>query len=303
MSASAAHPRHPPRAGATPLLIVTGMSGAGKSSALNYLEDFGYEAVDNLPLSLLPELVRANADAGARRPIAVGIDSRTRDFDLARLWDVAEALFAREDLATQVVFLDCDDDVLVRRYTETRRRHPLAADRPVSDGIALERRILGPARDRADYVLDTTSISGNDLKRLLAAHFAPGREPGLTVAVTSFSFKRGLPREADLVFDVRFLANPHYVEALRPLTGRDAAVGAHVEADPAWTPFMARLEGLLLDLLPHYGREGKSYLTIAIGCTGGRHRSVHVAERLGGLLRQAGHRVTVLHRDADRADG
>jgi UPF0042 nucleotide-binding protein len=289
------------RAGATPLLIVTGLSGAGKSSALNALEDFGYEAVDNLPLSLLPELVRGGPEA--RRPVAVGIDSRTRDFSVARLWEVAEALYAREDLDTRVLFLDCDDDVLVRRYTETRRRHPLATDRPVSDGIALERRTLGLLRDRADQVLDTTNLSGHDLKRLLAAHFASDREAGLTVAVTSFSYKRGLPREADLVFDVRFLANPHYVEALRALTGRDALVGAYVAADPAFEPFFERLSALLLDLLPRYGREGKSYLTIAIGCTGGRHRSIYVAEELGGLLRRAGHRVTVLHRDTDLADG
>jgi UPF0042 nucleotide-binding protein len=287
------------RRAAVPLLVVTGLSGAGKSLALNALEDFGYEAVDNLPLSLLPELVR---DAGSR-PIAVGIDSRTRDFRADRLWDAMETLYQREDLAVSVVFLDCDDDVLVRRYTETRRRHPLAVDRPVSDGIALERREMASVRDRADYVFDTTVISGAELKRLLAAHFAPGREPGLAVAVTSFSYRRGLPREADLVVDVRFLANPHYVPELRPLTGRDPAVGSHVAADPAFPVFFERLGTLLLDLVPRYGQEGKSYLTIAVGCTGGRHRSVYVAERLAGLLLEAGHRVTVLHRDTDLADG
>lgn len=292
-----------PAAAATPLLIVTGLSGAGKSSALNALEDFGYEAIDNLPLSLLPELVRGTKATAEPRPIAVGIDSRTRDFTVARLWETAEALFGREDLAAKVIFLDCDDDVLVRRYTETRRRHPLATDRPVSDGIALERRVLGPARDRADLMVDTTSLSGHELKRLLAAHFSPAREAGLTIAITSFSYRRGLPREADLVFDVRFLANPHYVETLRPLTGRDAAVGAHIAADPTFAPFRDQLAGLLLNLIPNYGREGKSYLTIAIGCTGGRHRSVFVAEELGGLLRCSGHRVTVLHRDTDRAGG
>jgi UPF0042 nucleotide-binding protein len=171
MSADAADAAEAPNtpAAATPLLIVTGLSGAGKSSALNALEDFGYEAIDNLPLSLLPELVRGTKASAEPRPIAVGIDSRTRDFTVARLWETAEALFGREDLAAKVIFLDCDDDVLVRRYTETRRRHPLAADRPVSDGIALERRVLGPARDRADQVVDTTSLSGHELKRLLAA--------------------------------------------------------------------------------------------------------------------------------------
>jgi len=188
----------------------------------------------------------------------------------------------------------------VRRYTETRRRHPLAGDRPVLDGIHLERQRVWPLRDRADLVIDTTTLNPGDLKRLLQGHFALGAAPGITIFVTSFSYRHGLPRDADLVFDVRFLRNPHYVAALRPLTGRDAPVGAFIEADADFAPFFQRLCLLLAPLLPRYEREGKSYLTIAIGCTGGRHRSVYLAERLAAWLSEQGRPVGVNHRDLDQ---
>jgi RNase adapter protein RapZ len=278
------------------LLVVTGMSGAGRSTALKAVEDMGYEAVDNLPLSLLPNLLSAPATP----PLAIGVDVRTRDFGVSALLATLDRLVAEHNLDLKIVFLDCEDDRLVRRYTETRRRHPLAGDRPVLDGIHLERQRVWPLRDRADLVIDTTALNPGDLKRLLQGHFALGTAPGITIFVTSFSYRHGLPRDADLVFDVRFLRNPHYVAALRPLTGRDAPVGAFIEADPDCAPFFKRLCLLLTPLLPRYEREGKSYLTIAIGCTGGRHRSVYLAERLAAWLSEQGRPVGVNHRDLDQ---
>jgi RNase adapter protein RapZ len=279
------------------LLVVTGMSGAGRSTALKVLEDLGYEAVDNLPLSLLPNLLAAPAPA----PLAIGVDVRTRDFGVSALLAALDRLIADHTLALRIVFLDCEDDRLVRRYTETRRRHPLAGDRPVTDGIALERQRVSPLRDRADLVIDTTALSPGDLKRLLYGHFALNAQSRITIFVTSFSYRHGLPRDADLVVDVRFLRNPHYVAALRPLTGHDGEVGRFIEADPDFAPFFGRLCQWLAPLLPRYEREGKSYLTIAFGCTGGRHRSVYLAEHLSAWLREQGRTVAVGHRDLDRA--
>jgi UPF0042 nucleotide-binding protein len=279
------------------LLVVTGMSGAGRSTALKALEDMGYEAVDNLPLTLLPELLRVPAQ---RPPLAIGVDVRTRDFGVGSLLAALDHLVAEHGLDLRVVFLDCEDDRLVRRYTETRRRHPLAGDRPVTDGIALERRRVSPLRDRADLVIDTTALSPGDLKRLLHGHFALDAAPGITIFVTSFSYRHGLPRDADLVLDVRFLRNPHYLPALRPLSGRDAAVGAFIEADADFAPFFERLCAWLGPLLPRYESEGKSYLTIALGCTGGRHRSVYIAERLAAWLSRQGRPVGIGHRDLDQ---
>jgi UPF0042 nucleotide-binding protein len=291
------------RAGARPpprgrLLVVTGMSGAGRSTALKALEDMGYEAVDNLPLTLLPDLLRAPA---SRPPLALGVDVRTRDFGVGSLLAALDRLVAEHGIELRIVFLDCEDDRLVRRYTETRRRHPLAGDRPVTDGIALERRRVSPLRDRADLVIDTTALSPGDLKRLLHGHFALDAAPGITIFVTSFSYRHGLPRDADLVLDVRFLRNPHYLPALRPLSGRDAAVGQFIEADPDFAPFFERLCAWLGPLLPRYESEGKSYLTIALGCTGGRHRSVYIAERLAAWLSRQGRPVGIGHRDLDQS--
>ncbi len=277
-----------------PLLLITGLSGAGRGSTLKGLEDMGYEAVDNLPLSLLRRLV-----IGPLGPMAVGIDMRTRGFAVASLLDEIEMLRARDDLVPRLVFIDCDDEVLARRYTETRRRHPIAGDLPVIDGIRLERDRLSELRSLADVVIDTSRFKLADLRRVLAGYFAPGSESRLSLFVTSFSFREGLPREADLVFDVRFLDNPHYQPHLKPLTGLDAAVGDHVAADPAFRPFWDALTTLLRPLLPRYDQEGKHYLTIAVGCTGGRHRSVYVAEKLGAWLRDEGQAVTVAHRDID----
>jgi len=278
------------------IVLVTGLSGAGMSVALKALEDLGYEAVDNLRLSLVPALLQ-QADP-RRRPLALVIDSRTRDFSAQTFLDELDDLEARDDLDVRLVFLDCGDEVLQRRFTETRRRHPLALDRPIADGIRQERHLLASLRDRADFVIDTTEFAVGDLRRVLRGHFALNRRPGLAFSVVSFSYRHGLPREADLVFDVRFLKNPHYDPALRPLTGRDLQVGRFIESDPAYAPFFASLTGLLLPLLPCFEREGKSYVTIAIGCTGGRHRSVFIAERLAGWLAAHDRMVGVRHRDA-----
>ena len=298
-------PRRPERATAqlTRVVLVTGMSGAGHSSALKAFEDMGYEAVDNLPLALLQGLAPQGATApGAAiaRPMAIGIDVRTRGFGGEAFLQELDRLAQHEDLDVRLLFLDCDDEALFRRYTETRRRHPLTADRPVADSVRHERQMLRPLRDRADLVIDTTMLTVADLKRVLNGHFALARQAAMAVFVTSFAYRNGVPREADLVFDVRFLDNPHYDDSLRPLTGRDAPVAEHIRRDKDYKPFFEGLGNMLKPLLPRYVREGKSYLTIAVGCTGGRHRSVFVAEQVAGWLNDLGYPVTLTHRDIDR---
>ena len=283
------------------LLLVTGLAGAGRSTALKCLEDHGFEAVDNLPLALLPHLVSGVSAAGeAPRALAIGIDSRTRDFTAEGVSTLLQDLKADPALDVRLLFLDSDDETLRRRFTETRRRHPMAPDRPVSDGIAQERRVMFPLQQVADLVIDTSDRTIGDFKALLAAELGLEGKSELAITVISFSYRLGLPREADLVFDVRFLDNPHYDPALRPLTGEDERVGQVVEKDPAYDGFFAGMTGLLWPLLPGFEREGKSYLTIAIGCTGGRHRSVHVARRLAQWLEGKGRSAILRHRDMDR---
>ena len=286
------------------VVLVTGLSGAGLSTALKALEDMGYEAVDNLPMFLLDALIR-QARIG-RKPLAVGIDSRTRGFTAQALLDEIAGLEAGdrtgEPTEVRLVFMDADDDVLQRRFTETRRRHPMAIDRPVADGIHRERELLAPLRDFIDVMIDTSALSNPELRRILAGHFRLDAAPGLSIFVTSFSFRRGVPREADLIFDVRFLTNPHYDPTLRPLTGRDPPVADKVASDPDFPQFFERLTALLDPLLPRYRQEGKSYLTIGIGCTGGRHRSVYVAERLSAWLQGKGVSVGLSHRDLERPE-
>jgi len=279
------------------VVVVTGLSGAGHSTALKILEDLGYESVDNLPLSLLDALL------GEGGPVAVGVDIRTRNFAAQPLLDRLDQMQADPGQVVTLLFLDCADEILERRFTETRRPHPLAQDRRVADGIAAERRLVAPLRARADLAVDTSGLNAAELRRVLGGHFTLARTPAMSVFVTSFSYRHGLPREADLVFDVRFLANPHYEAALRDLDGRDGRVDAFVAADPAFAPFFNRLTDMLEPLLPRYEREGKSYLTIAIGCTGGRHRSVAVTERLADRLAHGGREVHKSHRDVARGDG
>jgi UPF0042 nucleotide-binding protein len=290
---------------ATRVMLVTGMSGAGKSTVLNLLEDLGYEAIDNIPLALLRNLLTPAGDSSLSRhhAIAVGIDIRTRDFSSLRFASELDALTARSDLQVDLMFMDCDEDVLARRYTETRRRHPLAEDRRLLDGIHHERQLLAGLRDRAGIVIDTTMLSVAQLRQMIVERFQLADGPRLTVTVLSFAYRRGLPREADLVFDVRFLANPHYVAELQPLDGLDERVGNYISDDPAYAPFFGSLSVLLATLLPNYAREGKTYLTIAVGCSGGKHRSVFVAEKIARFLRGRAVDPVVRHRDLEPASG
>lgn len=284
---------------AADVVVVTGMSGAGKSLTLKWLEDLGYEAVDNLPLSMLGALLRGG-EAG--KPLAIGIDIRTRDFGAQSMLAELDRLREEAQIPLTLVFLESDDDVLSRRFTETRRRHPLAVDRPLLDGIAHERALIAPLKGRADLVIDTTSLPPAELRRVLAGHFRRAEQAPLVLFVTSFSYRRGLPREADLVFDVRFLDNPHYVPELKPHSGKDRDVADFIAADPGFTPFFTGLTSLIRPLLPRFAAEGKSYLTIAIGCTGGRHRSVYVAEKLAAWLREQGQQVDLRHRDLEEGE-
>ncbi|MEZ5833051.1 MAG: RNase adapter RapZ [Dongiaceae bacterium] len=282
------------------VLLISGLAGAGRTTALRALEDLGYEAVDNLPLELLPHLVSGIASAGSEGPIAIGIDSRSRGFSSSEFLSRIESLRADPRFELVLVFLDCADDVLIRRFTETRRRHPLAPDRNVADGIARERTLMFPISAVADLMVDTSNRSMAELKRLMTERFALDRQPGLAITVISFSYRIGVPREADLVFDVRFLSNPHYVEALQPLDGETPEVARFIERDPALAGFMTSLDALIEPLLPSYEREGKSYLTIAVGCTGGKHRSVYVARKLADALGASGRPVALIHRDLTR---
>lgn len=282
------------------ILLVTGMSGAGKSTVLRTLEDLGWEVVDNLPLILLDRLLDAPLAEGAERasqPLALGIGARTRDFDPQRILKRIRKLRGDHGHDIGMLFLDCAGGELERRYSETRRRHPLALDRPASDGIARERELLAALRDRANRLIDTTNLTANELAQQIRSTFSGEGRGEPTISVTSFGFARGVPRNADLVFDMRFLRNPHWVEKLRPGTGLDADVSTYIAGDSAYEAALAQIESLLLLLLPRYRAEGKSYVTIAFGCTGGRHRSVHVSERVAARLRAEGFSPTVAHRD------
>jgi UPF0042 nucleotide-binding protein len=281
------------------LLLKTGMSGAGKTTVLKTLEDIGWEVVDNLPFVLLDRLLATPSSQGAEndRPLAVGIDSRTRGFDAQA---IVERLKHRrekqkQDIAT--LFLDCTGAELERRYSETRRRHPLALDRPASDGISRERELVAPLRRWADHVIDTTAMSANDLRLDIRSRFAVDGAEAPTLQVLSFGFAKGVPRNADLVLDVRFLRNPFWDEALRPLSGLDEPVALHIRADPAYAGALTRIEDLLLFLLPRYRAEGKAYVTVAFGCTGGQHRSVHIASKVAEKLTESGFSPVLSHRD------
>ncbi|MBT3989791.1 MAG: RNase adapter RapZ [Rhodospirillaceae bacterium] len=282
-------------------VIVTGMSGAGKSSALKALEDMNFEAIDNVPLTLLEAILTGGPQQfeapGFDRPVALGVDIRTRDFAVDDFLNHFDEITAANNINAQILFVDCDDEVLHRRYEETRHRHPLAMDRPVTDGIQRERKLVTPLRERADMVVDTTAIGPGELKTILQAQFGSDAKQELTVFVTSFSYRKGLPREADLVLDVRFLRNPHYEGALREMSGKDEAVGTYIKADEAFDGFFANLTQMLTPLMPRFEAEGKSYLTIAFGCTGGRHRSVYVAEQLAKWFDKEGLRAQINHRD------
>jgi RNase adapter protein RapZ len=281
------------------LTIITGMSGAGRSEAAHVLEDLGYFVIDNLPPMLIGKV--AELARSTEKPIryALVVDVRSGDF----LHDLSSAIeeLRRNGAHTRVLFLDASNDVLVRRYEASRRRHPLSDTDRVSDGIGRERALLEPLKGEADLIVDTSSLNVHELRDRLRELFADQVGDGeLQVNVVSFGYKHGLPIDVDLVFDCRFLPNPHWVDDLRPLTGLDASVRDYVLSRPETQPFLAQLDNLLELTLPGYEREGKAYLSIGIGCTGGRHRSVVVAEQLGERLRRHGYRAAVHHRDVDR---
>ena len=278
------------------LLLVTGLAGAGKSTALDVLEDLGWETIDNFPVRMLKRLVTMADDS--RGPLAIGVDSRTRGFVPTDIIALVKDLGARPDLALTSLFLDCAGGELERRFNETRRRHPMADGRPVLDGITAERELLEPLRRWAEVMIDTSAMTSNDLQTRMRELFAaPEAEAALTLTISSFGFARGMPPLADLVFDMRFLDNPHWVPDLKEQTGQDAPVGEHIAKDPAFAEAFARIRDLLLLLLPRYAAQGKPYVHVAFGCTGGRHRSVYTAETMAQALRGAGFSPTVRHRN------
>ena len=280
-------------------MLVTGLLGAGKSTALKVLEDLGWETIDNFPIRLLDRLIDS-PDAPVtevRSPLAIGFDSRTRGFDPGKVIDRVKKLTTRTDLELTTLFLDCSGAELERRYNETRRRHPLAQDLPAANGIAAERELMEPLRRWADMVMSTTSFTANDLQQAVREQFQSKSDRAMTITVTSFGFSRGMPPLADLLFDMRFLDNPHWDAVLRPQTGQDAPVAAHIRKDPAFEEAYARIRDLILLLLPRYQAQGKAYVNIAFGCTGGRHRSVFTAEQIAAALRDGGYAPTLLHRN------
>lgn len=279
------------------VVLVTGPSGAGRGTALRALEDMGHEPIDNLPLSLIPRLLDGPP---IRQPLALGIDVRNRDFSVQGLIDLIDRLTARPDVDLQVLFLDCRPEELVRRFGETRRRHPMSPAEAPAEGVDSEIDLLRPVRARADILIDTSDLSPHDLKAELARWFDTGRGAGLAVSVQSFSYKRGVPRGLDMMFDCRFLRNPHWDEQLRNHDGRHPAVAAYVESDPRFPEFFARLRDLILFLLPAQVAEGKSHVAIGFGCTGGQHRSIAVAEKMAKELAEAGWQVSNRHRELER---
>ena len=281
------------------IMIVTGLSGAGRSTCLKLLEDYNFEAIDNLPLTLISDLLSpliSNSKNRTLKKIAIGVDPRTRGFSAQSLLNTLEKLQLKK-AKFSIIFLDCNDENLIRRFTETRRKHPLANDRPVSDGIKAERRLLEEIRQAAHITMDSSNLTLPEFQILIKKTLNLEKNKKLTVTVISFGFRNGLPPEADMIFDVRFLSNPHYNPKLQPLDGRQSEIANFIEADPAFKPFFDNLTRLLNPLFPRYSAEGKSYLTIAFGCTGGKHRSVFVAEKFVHWLQKSDYSLSTRHRD------
>ncbi len=282
------------------LVLVTGPSGAGRTTTIRVLEDLGFEAIDNIPLSLIPRLMEGTPP---ERPLALGLDVRNRDFNATALIELIDTMVRDPDIAPVVVYLDCAAPELIRRFSETRRRHPLAPRETPAEGIQRELDLLTPVRVRADLLIDTTELSPHDLKAEITRWFDPAKAGRLAVSLQSFSYRRGLPRGVDMVFDCRFLSNPHWQAGLRALDGRDAAVQEFLHKDPHFTPFLDRVRELTEFLLPAQVDEGKAHLAIGFGCTGGQHRSVAMVELMGSALAQAGWPVSKRHRELERKAG
>lgn len=285
------------KAEAAQLVLVTGPSGAGRSTAIRAFEDMGYETIDNLPITLVPKLVEGEP---ATRPVALGIDVRNRDFNAQALIEMIDRLTRDPRVALDVLYLDCQPAVLIRRFSETRRRHPLAPRNSPEEGVEREMDLLAPIRARADHLLDTTDLTVHGLKDQVMRWYALGQGPGLAITLQSFSYKRGLPRGLDMVFDCRFLRNPHWEPALRPHDGRDPRVAAHVTGDDRFAEFYQRVKDLILFLLPAHREEGKAHLSIGFGCSGGQHRSVVMTEMLANALAESGWSVSKRHRELER---
>jgi UPF0042 nucleotide-binding protein len=282
------------------ILLVTGLSGAGKTTVLKTLEDLGWEAVDNFPIRLAGPLLELPSPEGRDEsdiPLALGFDSRTRGFQPEQLIRQIKRLQQRDDLEIMTLFIDCAGSEIERRYSETRRRHPLAQDRPAGDGIAQERSLMEPLRRWADSVIDSSKLSASDLQGEIRNRFRNDGHAEMNIDISSFGYSRGVPHNADLIFDVRYLRNPHWDAQLRPLTGQDQPVADYVSADPAFDETIGKVRDLLMTLLPLYDAQGKAYVNIAFGCTGGRHRSVYVAELFGKWLRDDGFSPTITHRN------
>ena len=277
------------------VVLVTGPSGAGRTTAIRVLEDLGFEAIDNLPISLLARLMDGTP---LEKPLAIGVDTRTRDFSADAILAAQAAM--PERYLSSLLYVDCSMDVLLQRFSETRRRHPLAEDDSVRAGIARELVLLAPLQQAADLLIDTTDYSPHDLKADIVHWFGADLGGALSVIVQSFAYKRGTPREADVIQDMRFLRNPHWEPALRAADGRDADVGAFIEKDPIWEKFLKSYLDFTLLLLPAYKAEGKSYFTLAFGCTGGQHRSVFTAEVLAKALAERDWQVSIRHRELER---
>lgn len=279
------------------VVLVTGPSGAGRSTAINALEDIGFETVDNMPLSLIPNLLSGQS---INRPIALGVDVRTRDFSIATVLDLHDEIKQKRGFESTLMFLDCDSDILVRRYNETRRRHPLAPDDAPEIGIEQEKKILSKLRFRADVLVDTTHLSPHDLRKELQKLYGNTKAANLAISIYSFSYKRGMPRGVDMIFDCRFLKNPHWDKSLRHLNGTDPEVMEYIQTDARYKTFFEHMTRLCTFLLPAFKDEGKSHFSLGLGCTGGQHRSVCVAEALGQYLTDLGWRVSVRHREHER---
>ena len=280
------------------LVLVTGPSGAGRSTAIAVLEDLGFETIDNIPLGLIPRLLSAGGHSA--RPMALGIDVRNRDFSINTLIETIDTLSAQRGPGLSVLYLDCQADVLIRRFSETRRRHPLARAEDPETGVMRELDLLQPIRARAEMLIDTSELNVHQLRTEVELRFGPEGARSLALTVQSFSYKRGLPRGTDMAFDCRFLTNPYWEPSLRALDGRDPEVQAYIRADARFAPFFEKIYSLFDLLLPAYLEEGKSHVSVAFGCTGGQHRSVYLTEALAAALVKDGRQVSIRHRELER---